>query len=56
MAAVVSPAEYRAARLKLLEKVKEATRQKDVLATDSRKLPMVEVSKTYTFETYMSEE
>ncbi|KAL3488315.1 hypothetical protein BJX62DRAFT_240128 [Aspergillus germanicus] len=48
---VVSPAEYRAARLKLLEKEKEATRQKDALAAERRKLPMVELSKPYSFET-----
>lgn len=46
---VVSPAEYRAARLSLLEKEKEATRVRDTLAAERRKLPIVEVTNPYTF-------
>jgi predicted dithiol-disulfide oxidoreductase (DUF899 family) len=46
---VVSPAEYRSARLSLLAKEKEATRARDSLSTERRKLPMVEVTKPYTF-------
>jgi len=49
MAQVVSPAEYRSARLSLLEKEKEATRARDALATERRKLPMVEVTPDYRF-------
>jgi len=46
---VVSPAEYRSARLDLLTKEKEATRARDALAAERRKLPIVEVTKSYTF-------
>ncbi|PGH23154.1 hypothetical protein AJ80_02786 [Polytolypa hystricis UAMH7299] len=46
---VVSPDEYRSARLSLLAKEKEATRARDALAAERRKLPMVEVTKPYTF-------
>ncbi|KAA8642794.1 DUF899 domain-containing protein [Aspergillus tanneri] len=46
---VVSPAEYRAARLSLLEKEKEATRALDALAAERRQLPIVEVTKSYSF-------
>ncbi|KAL2866113.1 DUF899 domain-containing protein [Aspergillus lucknowensis] len=47
---VVSPAEYRTARLALLEKEKEATRVRDALAAERRKLPMVQVTQPYTFD------
>ncbi|KUL87768.1 hypothetical protein ZTR_03145 [Talaromyces verruculosus] len=46
---VVSPAEYRAARLSLLAKEKEATRARDALAAERRKLPAVEITKPYSF-------
>lgn len=46
---VVSPAEYRSARLSLLEKEKEATRVLDTLAAERRKLPAVEITKPYKF-------
>ena len=46
---VVSPAEYRAARLSLLTKEKESTRVRDALAAERRQLPIVEVTKPYTF-------
>src|SRR5919201_456144 len=47
---VVSPAEWQAAREKLLAKEKEATRARDALAADRRRLPMVEIDKEYVFE------
>ncbi|PGG95680.1 hypothetical protein GX51_08168 [Blastomyces parvus] len=46
---VASLDEYRAARLSLLAKEKEATRVRDLLAAERRKLPMVEMTKPYTF-------
>ena len=47
---VVSTVEWQAAREGLLAKEKEATRQRDVLAAERRRLPMVRVEKEYTFE------
>ena len=47
---VVSTAEWRAAREKLLVKEKEATRARDALAAERRRLPMVRVDKEYVFE------
>ena len=47
---VVSPAEWQAAREKLLAKEKEATRARDALAAERRRLPMVEIDKEYVFE------
>lgn len=47
---VVSPAEWEAARAALLVKEKEATRARDVLAAERRRLPMVRVEKQYVFE------
>lgn len=47
---VVSEAEWREARLKLLAKEKAASRERDALSAERRKLPMVEVEKPYTFE------
>ena len=44
---VVSKAEWRAARERLLAKEKEATRARDALAADRRRLPMVRVEKDY---------
>lgn len=48
-AKIVSPAEYRTARLNLLAKEKEATAMRDALAAERRKLPAVEVTKPYVF-------
>ena len=47
---VVSATEWRAALEKLRAKEKEATKSRDALAAERRRLPMVEVDKTYTFE------
>src|SRR3954469_552519 len=47
---VVSEAEWRAAREALLAKEKEATRARDALAAERRRLPMVEYSPDYEFE------
>lgn len=47
---VVSREEWLAARTELLEKEKEVTRARDLIAEERRKLPMVKVEKDYTFE------
>jgi predicted dithiol-disulfide oxidoreductase (DUF899 family) len=47
---IVSPAEWQAAREQLLAKEKEATRARDALAAERRRLPMVEIDKDYDFE------
>ena len=47
---VVSEAEWHAAREKLLAKEKELTQQRDALAAERRRLPMVRVGKEYSFE------
>jgi predicted dithiol-disulfide oxidoreductase (DUF899 family) len=47
---VVSPAEWQAAREKLLVKEKEATRARDALAAERRRLPRVEFDNGYVFE------
>src|SRR5438270_4425012 len=47
---VVSPAEGQAAREALLVKEKEATRARDALAAERRRLPMVRIDKDYVFE------
>jgi len=47
---VVPHAEWEAAREKLLVKEKEATRARDVLAAERRRLPMVRIDKDYVFE------
>ena len=47
---VVSPAEWRAARLDLLAEEKAMTRARDKLNARRRRLPMVAVDKEYTFE------
>ncbi len=47
---VVSAAEWQAARDKLLVKEKEATRARDALAAERRRLPMVKVEKDYAFD------
>jgi len=48
---VVSRAEWRAERLRLLVREKELTRAHDVLNEDRRALPVVLVEKDYVFET-----
>jgi predicted dithiol-disulfide oxidoreductase (DUF899 family) len=48
---VVTPSEWRSARLSLLEKEKEHTRINDALAAERRSLPMVEITKDYVFTT-----
>ncbi len=47
---IVSPAEWQAARDHLLVKEKAATRARDALAAERRRLPMVHIGKTYRFE------
>ena len=42
--------EWRAARMALLEKEKELTRQRDALNRQRREMPMVEIDKEYVFE------
>jgi predicted dithiol-disulfide oxidoreductase (DUF899 family) len=47
---VVSQAEWEAAREALLGKEKEATRARDALAAERRRLPRVRIEKNYAFE------
>src|SRR3989475_13158754 len=47
---VVSQEEWQAARDELLVKEKEATRARDTLAAERRRLPMVRIDKQYVFE------
>jgi hypothetical protein len=47
---VVSQAEWEAAHGALLAKEKEATRARDALAAERRRLPMVRIDKEYVFE------
>lgn len=47
---IVSQDEWRAARKELLAREKDLTRQKDALNAERRRLPMVPVSKSYSFE------
>ena len=47
---VVSQSEWAAARERLLQKEKEATRALDALAAERRRLPMVRVDRTYAFQ------
>src|SRR2546425_2235913 len=47
---VVSQGEWQAARDELLVKEKEATRARDALAAERRRLPMVRIDKDYVFE------
>jgi predicted dithiol-disulfide oxidoreductase (DUF899 family) len=46
---IVSPAEWQAASDQLLVKEKAATRVRDALAAERRRLPMVEIDKPYVF-------
>jgi predicted dithiol-disulfide oxidoreductase (DUF899 family) len=47
---VVSTAEWQAAHEELLAKEKEATRERDALAAERRRQPMVRIDKDYAFE------
>ncbi|HYY74432.1 MAG TPA: DUF899 family protein, partial [Solirubrobacterales bacterium] len=47
---VVSEAEWQAARDKMLVKEKQATRARDALAAERRRLPMVRIDKDYVFD------
>ena len=47
---VVSPEEWEAARERILAKEKEATRARDALAAERRRLPMVKIDTEYAFE------
>src|SRR5438105_4793136 len=47
---IVSTAEWQEARERLLVKEKEATRARDALAAERRRLPMVRIDKDYLFE------
>jgi predicted dithiol-disulfide oxidoreductase (DUF899 family) len=47
---IVSPAEWQTAREQLLLKEKAATRARDALAAERRRLPMVKIDKDYIFE------
>jgi predicted dithiol-disulfide oxidoreductase (DUF899 family) len=47
---IVSPTEWQAARDALLAKEKEATRARDALAAERRRLPMVRIEKDYAFD------
>jgi predicted dithiol-disulfide oxidoreductase (DUF899 family) len=47
---VVSLAEWETASAELLRKEKEATRARDALAAERRRLPMVRIDKDYVFE------
>jgi predicted dithiol-disulfide oxidoreductase (DUF899 family) len=47
---VVSPTEWQAAREALLAKEKEATHERDALAAERRRLPMVRIGKDYAFD------
>ena len=49
--AVVSHEEWLAARLELLAKEKEFTRQRDALSAERRRMPWVRVDKEYLFDT-----
>src|SRR5438876_11102420 len=46
---IVSPANWQAARDKMLGKEKAATRARDALAAERRRLPMVRIDKDYVF-------
>ena len=47
---VVSSTEWQAARDALLAQEKEATRARDALAAERRRLPMVRIDKDYAFD------
>src|SRR4051812_23067484 len=47
---VVAPQDWEAARQQLLVKEKAVTRARDALAAERRRMPWMEVEKTYAFE------
>jgi predicted dithiol-disulfide oxidoreductase (DUF899 family) len=47
---LVSPAEWNAAHEALMVKEKQATRARDALAAERRRLPVVEITKDYAFD------
>lgn len=47
---IVSPAEWQTAHEQLLAKEKQATRERDALAAERRRQPMVEIEKDYVFD------
>jgi predicted dithiol-disulfide oxidoreductase (DUF899 family) len=47
---IVSPQDWEAARLELLEKEKELTRARDALAAERRRMPRMAVEQEYRFE------
>jgi predicted dithiol-disulfide oxidoreductase (DUF899 family) len=47
---IVSPAEWEAARQRLVAKEKEATRARDALAAERRRLPMTRIDKDYILD------
>ena len=47
---VVTPAQWRAARIELLAEEKAMTKARDALSAKRRELPMVEITKDYVFE------
>ena len=47
---IVSPREWDAARLQLLEKEKALTRARDALAAERRRMPWLAVEKEYEFD------
>jgi predicted dithiol-disulfide oxidoreductase (DUF899 family) len=47
---VVSPGEWQAVREELLVREKQATRARDALAAERRRLPMVQIDKDYVFD------
>ena len=47
---IVSPSEWQSARDALLAKEKEATRARDALAAERRRLPMVRIETDYVFD------
>ena len=49
-AQVVTPAEWEAARLRLLAKEQELTRARDVLAAQRRRMPWLKVDQEYAFD------
>src|SRR6476619_270661 len=47
---VVSPQDWESARQQLLVKEKAHTRARDALAAERRRMPWMEITKTYAFE------
>jgi predicted dithiol-disulfide oxidoreductase (DUF899 family) len=47
---IVSQSQWQAAQARMLEKEKQATRARDALAAERRRLPMVHIDKDYAFQ------